>query len=174
MNRIYASPSFKRIYHGNLTQSIRCWPNATQKSYAKEVRLIRTSNERLVFSRQHSTATPSSSSPASSHVTKAKSASSGSKLGDYFADHAGKVALGALGIAAGLVYTYFLSQQNKSEVESSIENHFLTIEPYELLELRYFNDLSESSLKQIVLKLFQQQEKKESSIGNLSNFPFLT
>lgn len=58
----------------------------------------------------------------------------------FLGKHGGKVGLAAFGVAVGLFYTYYKSSQLKTEVEDALTKE-ATIEPYEMLELRFCNKM---------------------------------
>ena len=72
-----------------------------------------------------------------------------SSLLDFLANHGGKVAIVALSIAVGLIYTYYKSGEDRSNVEKEVSRS-VSIEPYEIQELRYSNELTLAQYQNIV------------------------
>jgi hypothetical protein len=60
---------------------------------------------------------------------------------DFLSNHGGKVALVALGVAIALFYSYWVGGQNRNKVEEEVLKYSL-IEPYEIQEMRYLNNVS--------------------------------
>eukprot|EP01038_Epipyxis_sp_PR26KG_P005969 gene5969-8223_t len=83
----------------------------------------------------------------------------------FLSRHGGKVALAALGITFGLIYTYYVSGQNRTKVEEEAEKD-ACIEPFEIQELRYSNQLTLLEYKRIV------QETKKLCLNESNANPF--
>jgi hypothetical protein len=84
---------------------------------------------------------------------KAKKEGSGGDPGnkgvvDILADHGGKIALVVLAGVIGLVYSYYLSGQDRNKIEDAI-SEAVYIEPYEIQELRFGNKLSREEYQYI-------------------------
>lgn len=87
---------------------------------------------------------------------------------DFLSRHGGKVALVAFSIAAGLVYTYYLSIQDRNSIEKAVDSYEMPIDPYELLDLRNANQIKGeqfSSLLQKFLEAEQLSKYSESKIN---------
>jgi hypothetical protein len=87
---------------------------------------------------------------------------------DFLSRHGGKVAIVALSVAVGLIYTWFLGTRDRGNVEKAIEHAETILEPYEVLELRHFNRITESQMKELILKML------EDDSSSASHFPILS
>jgi hypothetical protein len=87
---------------------------------------------------------------------------------DFLSRHGGKVAIVALSVAVGLIYTWFLGTRDRGNVEKAIEHAETILEPYEVLELRHFNRITETQMRELILKMLED----DSSLA--SHFPILS
>lgn len=105
---------------------------------------------------------------------------------DFWSRHGGKVGLGALAVTSFLLYSYFVGQMNQKSCEDAIADA-APLEPYEVTELRYANNLSyeiyedlvrecRSSLPErvryaafaaFIRECLQKKHKKSVSLGHL-------
>ena len=67
---------------------------------------------------------------------------------DILADHGGKIALVVFGGIVALVYSYYLSGQDRNKIEDKISDEVF-VEPYEIQELRYTNNMDVDSYNEI-------------------------
>ena len=82
--------------------------------------------------------------PAAQPDEKDKGAKKGGKKGqddDFWSRHGGKVGLGALAATSFMLYSYFVGQMNQKSCEDGIADA-TPLEPYEVTELRYANNLT--------------------------------
>lgn len=67
----------------------------------------------------------------------------------FVSKHFGKISLVVLGALGGLVYTYYLSIQDRKLVEQRIEQEG-SLDPYEILQLRHMNALTREDFESVV------------------------
>jgi hypothetical protein len=82
---------------------------------------------------------------------------------DFLEVHGGKVAIVGLGVATYLIYTYYLGIEERRNVEEAVEHRALA-EPYELLQLRYANNLTHQESESE-----SESESENSEDGFISN-----
>lgn len=70
---------------------------------------------------------------------------------DFLSNHGGKVAIVAFGLAIYLFYGYWRGGQNRTKVEDDVLK-FANIEPYELQEMRYLNNLNPQQFNEVADK----------------------
>lgn len=111
---------------------------------------------------------PSQSSPTSHKKTRSED------IGDFLSDHGGKLAGVAFAMAAVLIYSYYLSVQDRNAIEAQAERE-ISLEPYEIQQLRFENmitveeyaavlnafQLHLSNQKKVMYKEFVQQTYKQ-------------
>ncbi len=68
---------------------------------------------------------------------------------DILSDHGGKIALVAFGLAIALFYSYYVGGQNKNKIEEEV-TQLSNIEPYEMHEMRYLNNLTTEQYTEVV------------------------
>jgi hypothetical protein len=122
-------------------------------------------NSAVIISSQFSTVSPASSSSASNESTGKKRNDDDD---DFLSNHGGKVVIVALSIAAALIYKYYLGIQDRNAVEKMIEEHETSLNPYEMLELRFANQISESQMNHLVMKVVEQLAWDSQSLDSLS------
>jgi len=91
---------------------------------------------------------------------------------DFLLNHGGKVALVAFSVSAALIYTYYLSIQNRNKVEEDVEKN-LIIEPYELQQLRYANNISKETYLDIIEYIKQQYQVSSLSSVQMTYRDFI-
>jgi hypothetical protein len=76
--------------------------------------------------------------------------------------HGGKVAAGALALTAAIIYTYYESGRSKTIVEEGLNNR-MTIEPYEVNEIRFLNNLTPAVYEALSIACLNQFASSPSS-----------
>jgi hypothetical protein len=132
------------------------YPNLRNSSFNSSV---------AVLSSQFSTVSPASPPSASNETTGNKRKDEDD---DFLSNHGGKVVIVALSIAAALIYKYYLGIQDRNAVERMIEENETSIGPYEMLELRFANQISESQMKHLVMKVMEEISRDSQSVSSLS------
>lgn len=74
---------------------------------------------------------------------------------DFLSRHGGKVALVAFSLAAYLFYGYWRGGQNRNKVEEDVLK-FANIEPYEIQEMRYLNNVTQQQFNEVADKCRSQ------------------
>lgn len=78
----------------------------------------------------------------------------------FVSKHFGKISSVVLGIAGGLIYTYYLSIQDRKKVEEIIETS-AAVDPYEILQCRYMNQLSKEEYISVLQALASHISTKQ-------------
>jgi hypothetical protein len=81
----------------------------------------------------------------------------------FISKHIGKIALGTLGFVVGLIYRYYVSIQDRNEVEKQLVNS-QSIEPYEIQYLRHVNGWKIEQYLQL-LQLFEIQLQQHQELS---------
>jgi hypothetical protein len=88
-------------------------------------------------------------SPSAATPSNAPKPSKISSEESFVSKHFGKISLVVLGALGGLVYTYYLSIQDRKKVEQLVE-HEGALDPYEILQLRHVNALAREDFESVV------------------------
>ena len=82
---------------------------------------------------------------------------------DFLSKHGGKVAGVAFATAVFLIYRFFKSGSDKSEVETYL-NSISPLEPYEANELRLSNNITTEEYDYLVSELFKNEIENKQSV----------
>lgn len=82
---------------------------------------------------------------------------------DYLADYGGTIGIISIGIIGALIYSYYKSIQDRNRVEDKISDA-VKIEPYEIQELRYLNQLTYDQYCTLCNRVIQVHREGGSSI----------
>ena len=95
------------------------------------------------------------------------SGSGGSKSTiDYLADYGGTIGIISIGIIGALIYSYYESIQDRNRVEDKVSNA-VKIEPYEIQELRYLNQLTYDQYCTLCNRVIQVHREGSSSSSSI-------
>lgn len=82
---------------------------------------------------------------------------------DYLADYGGTIGIISIGIIGALIYSYYESIQDRNRVEDKVSDA-VKIEPYEIQELRYLNQLTYDQYCTLCNRVIQVHREGSSSI----------
>ena len=85
---------------------------------------------------------------------------------DYLADYGGTIGIISIGIIGALIYSYYESIQDRNRVEDKVSDA-VKIEPYEIQELRYLNQLTYDQYCTLCNRVIQVHREGSSSSSSI-------
>ena len=88
---------------------------------------------------------------------------------DYLADYGGTIGIISIGIIGALIYSYYESIQDRNRVEDKVSDA-VKIEPYEIQELRYLNQLTYDQYCTLCNRVIQVHREGSSSSSSIIHY----